>query len=194
VDSPAKYSKLMADLVAFLEMQAPGAVDRDDLVRFLYPAWDDLGGGREESMSADKLRRLENPLWKPPVLEFALERHGGTVLGSSRGDVHHWAVDITTRTATIVWIGRRQLRPMDARLNVPALVDELTGLIEAGVDDPRLAWSADKSQVQIMIGAAIPETYRETTRGRRKRFAAAFSERAAEKEWEEVKRYTYIVR
>jgi hypothetical protein len=55
------------------------------------------------------LYRAEDVAWTPPFLTFTLERHGGTVNGSSRAELHHWEVNIETGVATIVKVGRRQL-------------------------------------------------------------------------------------
>jgi hypothetical protein len=59
------------------------------------------------------------------LLRFELERHGGTVNGSTRAEVHHWVVNLAEMSAHVEKSGHRQLRPTQTRLNVKPLVAEL---------------------------------------------------------------------
>lgn len=53
-------------------------------------------------MEAHKLlSRMEQIVWEPPVLTFVIARHGGMVLGSTRAELQHWAVDLNKMTAEI---------------------------------------------------------------------------------------------
>jgi hypothetical protein len=81
---------------------------------------------------------MEAVAWNPPVLTFRIERHGGTVLGSTRAELQHWHVDLERKTASLVKTGRRQLRPMQPRLNVEPLVEEIVRLIVA--EQPAEGW------------------------------------------------------
>ena len=57
------------------------------LERLLSEVWDDLGGS-DCGMAGHKLiGRMEHVEWNPPVLTFTIERHGGTVLGSTRAEL-----------------------------------------------------------------------------------------------------------
>jgi hypothetical protein len=79
----------------------PGPVaDLSILERLIAAVWDDLSGD-DGGMEAHKLSRMENPIWNPPVLTFRIERHGGTVLGSSRAVVQEWTVDLERLTADL---------------------------------------------------------------------------------------------
>ena len=60
----------------------------------LAPVWDALAGD-DGGMTSRKLHgRMEVVLWNPPRLTFYIERHGATVLGSSRAEVQEWTVDL----------------------------------------------------------------------------------------------------
>ena len=50
----------------------------------LTECWASLSGNKDQKTYADKICRAENLKWKSPILTFELERHGGTVLGSTR--------------------------------------------------------------------------------------------------------------
>jgi hypothetical protein len=108
----------------------PGPVaDVSAVERLLAACWGDLvrdDGG----MAGNKLLgRMEAVTWKPPTLGFQIERHGGTVLGSSRAEIQHWEVDLEKKTAILTKTGHRQLRPMRPRLNIEPLVEEIVRLI-----------------------------------------------------------------
>lgn len=66
----------------------------------LAACWVDIEGSNEQGMDDHKLHRIENPRWDPPYVIFELERHGATVAGSSRAEVHRWHVNIDTMVAT----------------------------------------------------------------------------------------------
>jgi len=149
----------------------------------LEDAWSSLSGSLDKSTSADKLYRAENVAWTPPVLTFTLERHGGTVNGSSRAELHHWEVNTETGVAAIVKVGRRQLSPMDSRLNVAALARATRERIVVGEKHESLKW-VDDTYVLVVIGNIIPTTYAQTTSGRRKRFRAALDKEMAEAGWQ----------
>jgi hypothetical protein len=63
---------------------------------------------------------MEDVAWQPPKLSFAVERHGGMVMGSTRADVQHWEVDLEKRTTSLAKAGRRQVsfpcRPQGVKL------------------------------------------------------------------------------
>ena len=80
-------------------------------------------------MEAYKLGRMEDISWNPPVLSFTIERHGGTVMGSTRAELQNWNVNVETRSATCGVGGHRQLEPMQARLNVKPMAEEIVASI-----------------------------------------------------------------
>ena len=113
----------MGALREFLLALPVGGVDAERLVDVLAGAWGRLDR-HDTRMAAFKLDRLEAPRWDGSVLTFLVERHGGTVLGSTRAEVQHWEVDPRAATARIVRSTHRQLYPMAARLNVRPLAAE----------------------------------------------------------------------
>ena len=48
------------------------ALDANRVGILLSDCWDVLDGGTETKMRADKLWRLEEPSWAPPILEFSI--------------------------------------------------------------------------------------------------------------------------
>src|SRR6266508_7016099 len=103
----------------------------------LAACWHQLDGGNERGMEPGKLRgRTEDMVWEPPLLRFRLERHGGTVQGSSRADLQDWTIDTNAATATVSVRGYRQLHRQETRLDVRALADHLVQLVIDGADDP----------------------------------------------------------
>jgi hypothetical protein len=94
------------------------ALDANRVGILLSDCWDVLDGGTETKMRADKLWRLEEPSWAPPILEFSIERHAPTVQGSTRANVFRWRVDLETGEAEIIDKKRRQLYAMAKRLDV----------------------------------------------------------------------------
>jgi hypothetical protein len=138
----------------------------------LGAVWHLFRGGRAEGMNAGKLRRIESPRWSPPILEFKIERHGGTVLGSSRAELQRWTLDLEDLTASCSRGGHRQLRSMQARLDVAPVAAEVAALVERGAKDPRLKWDGEtvtvivSSIAELKPGSAVSRTLK----GRRERF------------------------
>lgn len=182
-------SGAIAELRAYLESCGSGAVPRRDVLHLLMEAWPHLGAEQEQSTWGSKLGRVENLVWAPPVLSFDLERHGATVLGSTRAEVHSWEVNVADGSAAIVSVRRRQVKKQAARLDVGALVEEIEVAIDRGEDDERLSWSGDV--VKVNIGRVIPATNKQTTEGRRRRFRTAFDDRVTERGWTKVGQWTY---
>lgn len=62
---------------------APGPIsDTTELERLLAAYWDELNGDDGGMEGYKLLGRMEAVVWKP-ILSFRIERHGGTVIGSS---------------------------------------------------------------------------------------------------------------
>ena len=164
----------------FLFALPVGPVADSRLVDVLAEAWDRLDRD-DRKMAAFKLNRVEAPRWGGSVLTFRVERHGGTVLGSTRAEVQHWEVDPRAATARVVRSTHRQLYPMAARLDVRPLATEVAALIIAGANDDRLKWSADRATVKVQIGRIIPadSAARQTVTGRRRRFQSALDDELA---------------
>jgi hypothetical protein len=164
-----------------------------ELPNLLATCWGDLHGGDFEAMAGHKLHnRMEDVTWDPPVLSFTIERHGGTVLGSSRATLQRRDVDVVEGSASCMEVGHRQLRPMQPRLDVAPLVEEIAGLIVAEQEDRRLTWDAE-GQVRVLIRYILPSgsAVKQTLAVRRKRFRTALEERLCEAGWEECGLYQY---
>lgn len=175
----------LAQLRDHLQNLPPGNLSDDRKVRgLLADCWDDFIGSGETKMNADKTDRAEDLCWEPPELSFRIERHGATVKGSSRAEVHSWSINMRTLEAHCVGVGHRQLRPMDKRQDVEPLAAEIADLILNGKKDQRLKWLSD-GNVQVLISSVIHETNKQTTAGRRKRFRRALDRLLAPK-WKEV--------
>lgn len=161
------------------------------LEELLSKCWHQFQGSDNERMHGDKLHgRMEGVNWNPPVLSFIIERHGGTVIGSSRAKKHHWILNIDDMTATYSISGYRQIKPMDKRLNTKKLGKEIAEIISNRTDDFRLKWYGD-NEVRILIGEAIPATNKQTTSNRRKRFKRVLGEQLDKIGWKEIKRDRY---
>lgn len=137
----------------------------------LGECWESLGGSCDQNTTFDKVYRAENLSWKPPILSFVLERHGGTVNGSSRAELHHWEVNVAAGVAEIAKTGHRQLCPMDKRMNTDAIAQETAKLIQSRAQHESLKWVEPGVYVVVQIGKVIPETVKQTTAARRARYS-----------------------
>jgi hypothetical protein len=185
----AYYNRCMEEdieqLRRFLARISPGSVspvDRAELVHVLGYCWDSLGGSREQAMAEYKLDRMEAPSWNPPVLSFTIERHGATVMGSTRAEKQHWSVNVDKGIAEQYAEGYRQLTPKDSNFDAKPLADELAGIILRGGKDDRLEWSATGS-VRLLTGEIIPAGIKRTIEGRKKRLIDEVDKRLAPKGW-----------
>jgi hypothetical protein len=168
---------------------SPGKIDEPlKISNLLALAWETLTGGTDEGMEGYKLiDRMEKVEWVPPVLRFQIERHGATVKGSSRADLHEWTIDLCKATAECVSKGSRQIIPMAPRLDVEPLAAEVAGLIRDGRLDERVQWHGE-DQIRIKIGKILPvgSALKQTLEGRRSRFRKALTDLLSG-DWEETK-------
>jgi hypothetical protein len=158
----------------------------------LAQSWDNLEGSTEGGMKGDKLLggRAENLRWDPPILEFQIERHGGRMLGSTRGELQRWQINITEGTARFAPTGHRQLLAMDARMDVKRLARETAARIIDGQQAPQLKWTGP-NRVRILVAEVIPATNQQTTASRRKRYIAALEQLLIEQGWRFVRQGSY---
>ncbi len=177
----------------YLMAQPAGAdLDLGEVEFLLAEVWRSLRGSHVEGMRAEKIRgRTEKLAWNPPLLTFTIERHGGTVNGSTRAELQNWCVDISAHTTELVSKGRRQLHATATRVNVKGPAAEIAEAILENAACDKLKRYPD-GRVKVVIGAVIPhDGFKQTISGRRKRFRAALEGLIKEQGWVEVGFNTY---
>jgi hypothetical protein len=183
----------MDELARYMKNLEPGPVEETThLERLLSDVWDDLGGD-EGGMTGQKLlKRMREVEWNWPVLTFVIERHGCTVLGSSRAEVQQWSVDLDRQIATCGRTEHRQLSSMAKRIDVDSIAEEISGRILLGEADDRLSWLEDR-RVRVKVGKIFTDRsgYKQTVQGRRKRLREALIERLSRKGWDHLGRNTF---
>jgi len=140
-----------------------------------------------------KVSRAEDLSWDPPVLSFTIERHGATVLGSSRGELHEWRVDLHEGTAHCERRRYRQLTPTAPRLDVKPIAVRVCDAVQQGpasncdlVKKGIVVWNGD-NQVSIKHGALIPGGGpQQTVAGQRRRFRSELTDRMKALGWQLV--------
>jgi hypothetical protein len=171
-------------LIDFLRPVSPGTIPAnisDQLFRLVVASWDEFSGSAETGMDTWKILRDEGPkdvTWSPPSLSFTIERHGATVLGSTRAEKQRWTLNLDKRTADHVQTGFRQLHPRAPRLDVGGLTDEVSKAVQEGprsasqlVSGSVVVWKSDDELV-IFHGKIVGGGYQQTVSGRRRRFIA----------------------
>ena len=180
----------MQNLLEYLSSLQPGAIaDTGQLEKLLSASWDEFEGNCLEGMAAYKLHgRMREVVWEPPSLTFTIERHGSTVQGSSRAEVHHWSLNTNAKTATCSQGGYRQVSPMAARLDVLPLAEKVFHLIIEGCCTQELRWNKDGT-VSVQIGKLLPtgSATPQTLEGRRRRFREALEKMMDRENWQCVR-------
>ena len=183
----------MDELKDYLNRLEPGPVEKTShLERLLAAIWDDLGGDGGGMAGNKLIRRMEHVECHPPLLTCVIERHGGTVLGSTKAELQRWSVNLDRQTATCERAGLRQLSPMASRVDVDSIVDEVAQRIVDGVGDDRLTWLGDR-RVRVEVGRIFPDQsgYKQTVQGRRRRLREALIERLSIIGWSHYGRNTF---
>lgn len=103
-----------------------------ELEELLAECWDEFVGDHGGMEPQKLLGRMEDVLWRPPILGFVIERHGGTVMGSSRAELQHWTVDVEHKTAITGVKGYRRKSPSQNAADVKPIANKLTELIIKG--------------------------------------------------------------
>jgi hypothetical protein len=189
----------MNNLTGYLYSLPTGYIDEkhlDSLQSLLASCWSEFIGSSNSKMDTYKLiGRLENIYWEPPKLTFTIERHGGTVQGSSRAELHEWTVDFDMKTATCSYGGYRQIKSQQKSLDVKPIAHEISELILQNEDDSRLKWNDDGS-VRVLIGKILPEegSPKQTRDARRKRFRYEVEIILLNKGWEQLRVNTYALK
>jgi hypothetical protein len=165
-------------------------LDAKRVGNLLAACWPLLAGSDATNMSADKLWRIETPAWSPPFLDFAIERHGQTVNGSSRATLYRWRVNLDEKTADIIDEKRRQLYAMDKRLDVKPIAESLADAIIHGRQDARIVVGKD-GDLRLKIGDVVPATNQQTTAARRSRLRKHLLALLAPHGWKERRANVY---
>lgn len=164
--------------------------DEDRIIGVLAKCWDQLSGATETSMRAYKLHRVERLEWSPPILSFTMERHGGTVFGSTRAELQKWTVNVETGIADHSPGARRQLEPTAKRLDVAPIAGRVYEAVDNGptsqsqlVKEGTVTWQ-DERRLIIKHGALIPnEGFKQTVAGRPKRLRQELIRGLGERGW-----------
>lgn len=181
----------ITDLRFYLENLPAGALlDVERIAGLLADSWASLDGNDATHMRPDKLWRLEEPNWQPPFLEFSIERHGQTVMGSSRASLYRWRVNVQEGSATIVGEKRRQVHTTDKRLDVRPIAEAVADAIINSKDDARISIGKDGT-IKLKIANIIPATNAQTTSSRRSRFRKYLNEMIAPHGWKELRANIY---
>jgi hypothetical protein len=162
-----KLRDYMADIT-------PGKLEEDtetDVLQMLMDCWEELDGSEVEKTHAYKLSRIEEISWAPPIFSFLIERHGAACEGSSRNTLHYWEVDLNAGTAKIVQESYRQQKgSLDQRMDTMAKAKDVADLIQSGKTSDVIEWRDDGRLAVVKVSVLIPETNKQTTAKRRKRF------------------------
>jgi hypothetical protein len=154
--------------------------------QLLSDCWSQLKGDRGGMADYKLYQRMEDVSWDPPALRFTIERHGGTMMGSSRAELQHWTVDIDSCEAYYTE-GYRQKYKQNAPLKTKPLAEALGKLIIERRDSEKLKWDDGHICVRVRIGEIIPDGgAKQTLASRRKRFRRDLTEFLAIHGWEEV--------
>jgi hypothetical protein len=165
-------------LIQILERTPQGTLGnvRDEVVPLLVEGWHEFKGSGQTSMEAWKLKRAEDFQWDPPVLSFTMERHGATMLGSTRAELQRWELNLKTRAADCSSWGYRQLKPTSPRVNIKSIASSVCEVILKGrnsnndlVQRGVIVWKGDE-EVWIYHGKLISGGYQQTVASRRRRF------------------------
>jgi hypothetical protein len=180
-----------------LQKTSRGAITEQagHIIGLLADCWSEIAGAHVTSMTASKLDRAEKLSWSPPILSFTVERHGATVLGSTRAELQEWEVDLDLAIARHIGGRHRQLVPAAPRLDVNPIATRVCDVVQQGpasecdlVKAGTVTWLADR-EVVIKHGDLIPNTgfeYRQTLAGRRARLRRELTDRMTALGWQLV--------
>ena len=183
--------KTLNQLNSFLSDRPLGAITNpaSHLEPLLADCWGQFGGDHG-GMSGDKLiGRMESVGWDSPLLTFTIERHGGTVMGSTRAELQHWSVNMDDATVELVHVGHRQLQPTADRVSVTEIAADIVQQILSGDDLDHLN-REDGGVVHVVMGKLFPSSsgFKQTVQGRRQRLRKTIEEGLKPHGWVHVGR------
>jgi hypothetical protein len=168
----------------------------DDVVKLetlMAECWDEFEGGYETGMTGNKLLgRMEEIEWNPPILSFNIDRHGATIMGSSRAYIQKWYANVEEVSARFEEVSYRQILPKQHRVDVNPLAEEIARKITEFQENDSLK-RYDNGSVQVLMGKVIPEagSPKQTINGRRKRFRKALDKMLSDAGWIVVRANVY---
>jgi hypothetical protein len=182
-------------LLLLLKDTSPGSVPQavwGEIISLLKASWSGFEGSELTRMEAWKLdREMPSDLsWNPPIVSFVIRRHGGTALGSARGEKQRWEINLEQNTARQQTIGFFQARPREPKFDVDGLAARIAQAIARGRDNQDsslrdiVIWKNDE-EVHFRHGVLIPNTSAKlTVQGRRARFREAMLKHMTELGWQ----------
>jgi hypothetical protein len=176
----------MKELIDYMDSFNAGPItETTKLTNLLETFWSEFAGSTSEGMTGNKLRnRIEDVNWNPPMLSFSIERHGATVLGSSRAEYQSWEINFEEKTASFQNIGYKQIIPKAPRMNLRPIAEEIAHMIMSYQEDSRLIWK-NNGTVTVKIGKILPtgSAVKQTLAYRRKRFRKILEELLSNSGW-----------
>ncbi|OGP93618.1 MAG: hypothetical protein A2157_03795 [Deltaproteobacteria bacterium RBG_16_47_11] len=140
------------------------------ILELLESGWNELEGSDYEAMEPWKVKRAEDLRWISPELFFLLERHGATVMGSTRAEMQVWIVNLEKRRAAVEQGVYRQLYPKDKAWHAKSVAEEITNIILSGSPDPRIQ-RTKSGRIKLISSEIFPSSvYRQTQQDRIRRF------------------------
>src|SRR4051812_27664880 len=115
---------MTSNLHDYLNATPPGPItDTGTLARLLADAWAEFSGDDGGMVPHKHLTRMEDVACNPPLLTFTI------VLGATGATVQEWTVDLEKRTVTCIEARYRQLRPIQPRVDVAAVAEEIVAQV-----------------------------------------------------------------
>ena len=164
----------LAELIEYVKNLPEGKIAEENekqVIQLLFECWDELDGSGDTSMDIMKLHRYENLTFIPPAtIEFEIERHGASVLGSGYAHVYLWTINLKEGSANCGYPKQRFTGKRDKPLKVKPLAENIAQqIVNLNKNHEMLDWKSDR-KVKVRIAKVIPETNMQTTTARRKRF------------------------
>ena len=156
-------------------------MSREELLALIHQHWEHLTIiGDDYSIALYKLtdERVENlHVEDNGCINFSIERHGRTTMGSPYADVYHWVVDLAARTACVAGTTPRLIGKRSQPIDVAAVVTTILNALKN--EDATIVDRTKDGRRRIKIEAVIPDGVKETTQKRRNAIRKAVNEALA---------------